>query len=182
MASKSASISLCPTCGQPKFRDKSKSNKRTNRNEVDHNRTRSWNVDSVNHRFVAIDDEWIFDAFHLMPICDVQYDTTHWATSTRVSFVESVRRRVPYRICVNVNMNTRRSPWEDLPFHMHKDIIWRVPDVQERPVRFLSLQRSILLQRARTEPILDDLAMLAELGPAWKMSQDISPTHPCLGP
>jgi len=61
---------------------------------------------------------------------------------------------------------------------MHEDIIWRVPDVQERLVRFLSLQRSILLQLVWAETILNDLSVLAELGSAWEMNHDVSPTHP----
>jgi len=61
---------------------------------------------------------------------------------------------------------------------MLEDIVWRVPDVQDRPVRLLSLQSSILLQRARIEPVLNDLAVFAELGSGWEANQDISPTHP----
>jgi len=64
---------------------------------------------------------------------------------------------------------------------MHEDVIWRVPDVQERLVHFLSLQRSILLQLVWAETILNDLAVPAELGTTWEMNQDVSPTHPCLG-
>jgi len=61
---------------------------------------------------------------------------------------------------------------------MLEDIVWRVPDVQDRPVRFLSLQSSICLQRARTELVLNDLAVFAKLGSGWEANQDISPTHP----
>ena len=65
---------------------------------------------------------------------------------------------------------------------MHEDVIWRVPDVQERLVCFLSLQRSIFLQLAWAETILNDLTVSAELGSAWEMNQEVSPTHPGLGP
>ena len=61
---------------------------------------------------------------------------------------------------------------------MHEDIFWRVPDVQDRLVRLLSLQSSILLQRARTEPVLYNLAVFAELGSSWEVNQNVSPTHP----
>ena len=76
-------------------------------------------------------------------------------------------------------MRVQENPHgKGLPFHMHEDIIWRVPDVQERLVRFLSLQRSILLQLVWAETILNDLSVLAELGSAWEMNHDVSPTHP----
>jgi len=61
---------------------------------------------------------------------------------------------------------------------MHKDIVWRISDVQECLVSFLPLQRCVLLQRAWAEPILNDLAVFTELGPALEMNQDISPPHP----
>ena len=65
-----------------------------------------------------------------------------------------------------------------LPFQVHKDVVWRAPDVQERLVSLLPLQRGVLLQRADTKPVLNDLAVFAELGSALQMHQDISPTHP----
>ena len=61
---------------------------------------------------------------------------------------------------------------------MLEDIIWRVPDVQERPVHFSSLQHSILVQRAGAEPILNDFAVFAELGSGWELNQELPPTHP----
>jgi len=49
-----------------------------------------------------------------------------------------------------------------------ENVVWRVPDVQDRLVRFLSLQSSILHRHARTEPALNDFAVFAELGSGWE--------------
>jgi hypothetical protein len=61
---------------------------------------------------------------------------------------------------------------------MHKDIIRSVSDFQERLVSFLALQSSVLLQRTRAEPVLNDLTVFTELRPALEVDQYISPTHP----
>jgi len=63
-----------PGNGQLKFRNSSKSSGRTNRNEVNQERTWSSNVYSVTRRLVTVDDERVRDALHLIPICDVQYN------------------------------------------------------------------------------------------------------------
>jgi len=67
----SASISLCSACGQFMFGKNSRRNKRTNRNEVNQERTWSSDVNGVTRCFVTVDNEWVLDVFHLVPVCNV---------------------------------------------------------------------------------------------------------------
>ena len=66
-----------PDNSQLELRNNSKSNERTNWNEVNQERARTSNVYSVTRCLITIDDERVCDILHFMPVCNVQYNATN---------------------------------------------------------------------------------------------------------
>ena len=90
--------------------------KRTDWNEVDHEGTRSTDVNRITRRLVTVDNERVRNTLYLMPICDIQYDTANWTMLEQIGVAKSAERHFPYQIYANVSGSTKGCPRNKIAF------------------------------------------------------------------